>query len=74
MYSIPELAQKLGVHRATVHRWVRKGLLPAMQVGTGRKIYVLPEEALRLGQARRRPNPDQSQATQSRLFWEWHSS
>jgi len=48
MYSIPELAQKLGVHRATVHRWVRKGLLPATQVGTGRKIYLIPEEALKL--------------------------
>ncbi|MGC9075562.1 MAG: helix-turn-helix domain-containing protein [Candidatus Bipolaricaulaceae bacterium] len=52
MYSIPELAQKLGVHRATVHRWVRKGLLPATQVGTGRKIYLLPEEALEKGRLR----------------------
>lgn len=46
MYSIPELAQKLGVHRATVHRWVQKGLLPAIRVGTGRKFYLIPEEAL----------------------------
>lgn len=68
MYSIPELAQKLGVHRATVHRWVRKGLLPATQVGTGRKIYVLPEEALRLGQARRIQPPNKSQATQPKLL------
>lgn len=46
MYSIPEIAQKLGVHRATVHRWVQKGFLPAIRVGTGRKIYLLPEEAV----------------------------
>ncbi len=46
VYSIPEIAQMLGVHRATVHRWVQKGFLPAIRVGTGRKIYLLPEEAV----------------------------
>lgn len=66
MYSIPELAQKLGVHRATVHRWVRKGLLPATQVGTGRKIYLIPEEAVKFCLTKRvhnskKPKPDQPQ-------------
>jgi excisionase family DNA binding protein len=68
MYSIPELAQKLGVHRATVHRWVRKGLLPATQVGTGRKIYLIPEEALKLCPKKRVSNSKETQPTQPQLF------
>ena len=68
MYSIPELAQKLGVHRATVHRWVRKGLLPATQVGTGRKIYLIPEEALKLCPKKRVSNSKRTKPAQPRLF------
>jgi excisionase family DNA binding protein len=68
MYSIPELAQKLGVHRATVHRWVRKGLLPATQVGTGRKIYLIPEEALKLCPKKSVSNSKRTQPTQPQLF------
>jgi len=68
MYSIPELAQKLGVHRATVHRWVRKGLLPATQVGTGRKIYLIPEEALKLCPPKPVSNLKKQKPAQPQLF------
>ena len=68
MYSIPELAQKLGVHRATVHRWVRKGLLPATQVGTGRKIYLIPEEALKLCPKKHVSNSKRTKPAQPQLF------
>jgi len=68
MYSIPELAQKLGVHRATVHRWVRKGLLPATQVGTGRKIYLIPEEAVKFCPTKRAPQSKKPKPAQPQLF------
>ena len=28
-WDAPEIARKLGVHRATIHRWVRRGDFPA---------------------------------------------
>lgn len=68
MYSIPELARKLGVHRATVHRWVQKGILPATQVGTGRKIYLLPEEAVSLALAQKARGHKRPKLSEARLL------
>lgn len=31
--TLAQAAQRLGVHEATVRRWVRKGHLPAIQTG-----------------------------------------
>lgn len=33
-WTVTEVAQALGVNRATVYRWIRTGLLPAQQQGT----------------------------------------
>ena len=34
-WDAPEIAHKLGVHRATIHRWVKRGAFPA-------PIYLTP--------------------------------
>ncbi len=52
VYSVPEFAKKVGVHRSTVHRWVQKGLIPATVVGTGRGFFLIPGEALEALEAR----------------------
>jgi excisionase family DNA binding protein len=39
--TLAEVAQELGVHRDTVHRWVAEGHIPALQPGG-------PQHAIRI--------------------------
>ncbi len=34
----PEAAKLLGVSKATIHRWINKGVLPAKRFGLGRHM------------------------------------
>ena len=46
-YTPPELADKLGKHRATVTRWCREGLLDALDLGEGMNTrWLIPASAL----------------------------
>lgn len=40
-----DVAEEMGVHVKTVHRWIKKGDLPAMWLG-GRTGYRITQEAL----------------------------
>ena len=61
--TIPELARRVGVHRSTVYRWVRDGLLEPVTTVTGRSIFLFHPstvaEAQRIrgsrGHGRRKP-------------------
>lgn len=45
-YSVPKVAELLDVDQSTVSRWITSGKLPAVDVGTGRHCYRVPESAL----------------------------
>lgn len=42
MKTTKEVAESLGVHRKTVHRWINKGWLKAVRIG--RAYYITEEE------------------------------
>lgn len=48
-YSVAEAAERIGVNRATVHRWVIAGRLPAFDIGApgGRPRFRITEQDLR---------------------------
>lgn len=39
--SVAEAADLLGVHQATVKRWIRNGKLPAERIGHGKGIWLI---------------------------------
>lgn len=47
-YTTSQLAAALGVHRATVHRWVVTGRVRARRYGTGTSAWRISADAARL--------------------------
>jgi excisionase family DNA binding protein len=48
LLTVDEAAERIGVHRATVHRWVHDGQLPAIQPGgPGHTVRISERELLR---------------------------
>lgn len=46
MLTVPEVAARARVGRATVYRWIAAGLLDRVDVGAGRAKTRIPESAL----------------------------
>lgn len=51
--TVPEVAERLGVHPETVGRWIRAKELPATKLGRGGKCWVAPGDLNRFLKARR---------------------
>jgi excisionase family DNA binding protein len=47
LLRITEAAQRLNVSRATVHRWIRDGRIPAVRLGGSGAPIRIPEDELR---------------------------
>lgn len=52
-YRVPKVAILLDVHQSTVKRLIEAGELSAIDVGTGRHSYRIPQSALETFLARR---------------------
>lgn len=61
----PDAAKLIGVHRVTLYRWIKDGVLPAWRVGL-RKLRVSRGDLLKQVQPQGRPVPVSSSARKRR--------
>lgn len=38
IFKVKEVAQMFGVHKSTVYRWVKLGLIPCLRIGSSLRI------------------------------------
>jgi len=59
MLTVQQVAARLNVSDGTVRALIRRGKLPAVDVGAGsRSTWRIPESALRVGPGRRQASED----------------
>jgi excisionase family DNA binding protein len=61
-FTVPQVAERLNVHRATVYKWMDEGLLDFIKIGANRRI---PKESVP-ALLRDEPQPLQSRARRER--------